>query len=92
MKKALAAAALGASFLTGTAFAFSRRSAPAIVRRSSGAPAIVRRSSGAALFASPAEFAKSEIASQDVSVDFSDRHFCLFADFYHPLTISTTIL
>ena len=54
--KMYATAALGATLLAGTAVAFTRRSAPAVIRRSS-----------VAAFASPAEFAKSEIASNDVS-------------------------
>ena len=50
-------AALGATALTGTAMAFARRSAPSIIRRSTTLAMV-----------SPAEFAKAEIASSDVSV------------------------
>mmetsp|Transcript_32826 Transcript_32826/g.69048 ORF Transcript_32826/g.69048 Transcript_32826/m.69048 type:complete len:138 (-) Transcript_32826:951-1364(-) len=59
-------AMLGLTVLTGSAVAFSRRSAPSIIRRSSTTAA----------FASPAEFAKSEIASNDVVV-FS-KSYCPF--------------
>mmetsp|Transcript_5940 Transcript_5940/g.10837 ORF Transcript_5940/g.10837 Transcript_5940/m.10837 type:complete len:138 (-) Transcript_5940:124-537(-) len=59
------AAAIGATLLAGTALGFTRRSAPAIIRRSS-----------TMAFNSPAEFAKSEIASSDVVV-FS-KTFCPF--------------
>ena len=54
-----------AAMLTGTAVAFTRRSAPAVIRRRSSA-----------LAASPVEFAKSAIASDDVVV-FS-KSYCPF--------------
>lgn len=57
---------LGATVLTGSAVAFTRRSAPSIIRRTNVMTA----------FASPAEFAKEEIASSDVVV-FS-KSYCPF--------------
>mmetsp|Transcript_41584 Transcript_41584/g.88605 ORF Transcript_41584/g.88605 Transcript_41584/m.88605 type:complete len:138 (-) Transcript_41584:86-499(-) len=63
--KAYYTAALGAALFTGTAVAFTRRTATSVVRRSC-----------VAAYASPAEFAKSEIASNDVVV-FS-KSYCPF--------------
>eukprot|EP00578_Thalassiosira_sp_NH16_P021349 CAMPEP_0181099680 /NCGR_PEP_ID=MMETSP1071-20121207/12788_1 /TAXON_ID=35127 /ORGANISM="Thalassiosira sp., Strain NH16" /LENGTH=137 /DNA_ID=CAMNT_0023182357 /DNA_START=74 /DNA_END=487 /DNA_ORIENTATION=+ len=59
-------AMLGATVLTGSAVAFTRRSVPSIIRRTNVMTA----------FASPAEFAKEEIASSDVVV-FS-KSYCPF--------------
>lgn len=50
-------AMLGVTTLSVSAVAFSRRAAPKIVRRTS-----------VVAYATPAEFAKNEIASNDVSV------------------------
>lgn len=64
--KVLYAAAMTATLMTGGAYAFSRRGSPAL--------SSVRRSTAA--YASPAEFAKQEIAANDVVV-FS-KAYCPF--------------
>ena len=66
MKPYTVAAVSMAAMLTGTAVAFTRRSAPAVIRRRSTTLAM----------ASPIEFAKSAIASDDVVV-FS-KSYCPF--------------
>lgn len=82
----LAYAIIGATLLAGSAAAFSRRSAPAIIRTR------VTRASTTLAMVSPSEFAKSEIASNDVSEILFLSSSCLHSSCFMIRPITHTLL